>query len=552
MITGNVVGILYSQIGYDFGQPVRVLVRGGIGTLPPRGATFAVGDKAGPVTFWGSLWGSDWWVADVTNVISAPGEYVVYIADETGREYGRTAPFSVYRSLLFDKTCQWVGVEQGERRRRFARNGSGWFDAGMEWQEACSHSAYLVGFLDLLEYAQSSFSSEERVRIEAQIRNGADYLAALQDKAELLPGGTGGVVHQIWKYDELIIPGDVSKAALVWARAAHLLSPAHDEKRSEYRTRATCAMSYLRNTAKPLGAWNLSLVAHGAPDGFVAPDEWMTRDLLMHTWAAVELGFKDEAAALADHVLRRQIPETEARDGLYGHFRTWDSAPIAEKAWIHNNIGADTGGHFPHYVLPLLQMSERWHDHPDAVRWRDSVRDFAYGYFLPACQSNPFLLLPLGQFDGAGLIYFAGSWHGLNAAYALAAVLALEFERVFADPAFSDVAVGNMQWIAGLNAGLTQESLGGCHMFSTDLEPGIALPVSMIHGIGARDAGCWLNIRGAITNGFSAGDQFHFDVAPRKENDAPSTMTDEDWITHAGGWLSALARLRSRHDRKDA
>jgi hypothetical protein len=64
----------------------------------------------------------------------------------------------------------------------------------------------------------------------------------------------------------------------------------------------------------------------------------------------------------------------------------------------------------------------------------------------------------------------------------------------------------------------------------------------MIHGVGRRWAGGFAAFRGAICNGFSAGEAFIFDVAATRENDAPSAFTDEDWITHSGAWLSALAR----------
>jgi len=52
-----------------------------------------------------------------------------------------------------------------------------------------------------------------------------------------------------------------------------------------------------------------------------------------------------------------------------------------------------------------------------------------------------------------------------------------------------------------------------------------------------------MNIRGSICNGFSTGEQFRFDVAATRANDGPFTFTDEDWVTHAGDWLSAMARL---------
>lgn len=86
--------------------------------------------------------------------------------------------------------------------------------------------------------------------------------------------------------------------------------------------------------------------------------------------------------------------------------------------------------------------------------------------------------------------------------YGLAAALAWEFERAFNDPTFRNIYTGNLQWIAGLNAGLTAESLAGCVMFDTEIALGEAIPVSQIHGIGTRTAGSWLHIKGAICNGF--------------------------------------------------
>ncbi|MBC8141353.1 MAG: hypothetical protein H7Y38_07910, partial [Armatimonadetes bacterium] len=346
---------------------------------------------------------------------------------------------------------------------------------------------------------------------------------------------------------------DTMKAAVCWARAARLLPDTLAEKRTAYRTRAANAMDFLRERAKPCGDHGFDRGFHGAPPDYAVPDEWMTRDLLQHCWAATELAkddesFLPEAVALANRVVARQVPASEAGryDGLYGHFRTFDTGDLIEKAWCHNLenkiAGADAGGHFPHWVLPLLTLAEAFPAHPDSPRFRECVRDFAYGYFLPACSRNPFYLLPLGYYEGQGLVSFAGLWHGMNAAYGLAAALAWEFERAFGDAAFRAVYTGNLQWIAGLNAGLTRESLAGSTLFDTEIAAGIAVPVSLIHGIGTRCAGSWLNIKGAICNGFAVGAQFKFDIPANTENDAPTSFTDEDWISHAGAWLSALSR----------
>jgi hypothetical protein len=66
----------------------------------------------------------------------------------------------------------------------------------------------------------------------------------------------------------------------------------------------------------------------------------------------------------------------------------------------------------------------------------------------------------------------------------------------------------------------------------------------MICGIGTRTAGSWLNLPGAICNGFATGDQFQWDTPPIRAADGPHSFTDEDWITHAGAWLSAISRLK--------
>ena len=107
-----------------------------------------------------------------------------------------------------------------------------------------------------------------------------------------------------------------------------------------------------------------------------------------------------------------------------------------------------------------------------------------------------------------------------------------------------EIAYGNLQWLAGLNSGITNENLKqGCVIFSTDIPEGAALPASMMCGVGSRWAGTWFQTRGVICNGFSTGEQFKYDTEPKKVNDGPFSLTDEDWIPHSAGWLTGLMRL---------
>ncbi len=555
-----VSGLLVSQIGYDPALPRRAIVRGPAGHLSPR-ASFIVHDHTGAprldglFSAWGEQWGSHWWIADLAPLTDS-GRYRLTIQD-SGCPALASDEFLIEPHVLRSRTWAPVAIDQAERRQRIANDKLGWYDAGTHWQEANSHAAYLFGLADSLERDASRISDSQRTRLIEQIVSGANYLGVLQDLATQKGWSDGTLVHQSFKYDQLLVPGDVAKAAAAWARVAHVLPDStHARERADYRSRARRAIDYLsRNEPTPHLSFNFR--AHGAPKDVDLPPEPSTPTLQMWLWATVELArdtpadieLRTRAFALANRLLARQATPAQAQDGLHGFFHLYDRSTFATKAWAHGmtfddpRMSADIGCTFGLNLWPLFTLLETWPDAPDAPRWRAAIEHFAYGYFLPGCQRNPFLITPNGLFPGEGLIWFAGLWHGANAIYGLAAAQALEFARRFNDQTFLAVAAGNLQWIAGLNAGLTREALGSTYMFSMDVPPNVALPVSMINGVGGRDAGTWLNIRGSICNGFGTGEQFVWDIEPRRAHDGPHAFTDEDWITHAGAWLMALARL---------
>ncbi len=540
----NEVGFLVSQIGHDAADPVRVVLRGPEGLVSPAARCRFVGRDGAVETSlspFGPMWGSHWWTAEVT---LPPGRYVAVAED--GRLHRESDPFEVGHDLLWHRTWMHVGPGQGRRRAVFAMNKVGWQDCGTAWQEANSHAAYALGFLDLLEFRGDQLGPH-RDEVIAQVRQGADYLALLQDHAESRGHPKGSLSHQTPKYDDVVLPGDAAKAAVVWARAARLLPQAPEE----YRLRAEESLQWLHE-ARPHNPSGIHSPLHGAPPDYDPGDQETTRELMMRCWAHVELALAGHAhlpiaVALADQAISRQVAMDENEGGLYGHFFTYPDRRFTEKAWTHHIDGGifspDAGGHFPNWVLPILRLWQHWPDHPDALKWKRALRSFAEGYLIPACGQNPFRLLPQGFYPGQGLLWFAGLWHGITAAYGLTAALALELARALEMPELRSMAVGNLQWIAGLNAGITRDSLKGSVMWSMDIPEGVALPASLIQGIGNRWAGNWLTIRGSICNGFAVGEQFRFGVAPTLENDAPSSFTDEDWISHGGAWLSAVARL---------
>ncbi|GCE20052.1 glycoside hydrolase family 9 protein [Dictyobacter kobayashii] len=495
----------------------------------------------------GELWKSSWWELDFSE-LDREGEYNICVK-VGARELCKSEAIKVARNLLWDETIEVVALEQMEARARLARNNRGWKDCGSDWREVNSHATCVIGLCDLMNTGYRWLTASDVERLAKQLLVGCDYIASCQDKAARIGFAEGAIVHEIPNH-MLVVPGDVAQCVVALARTSRLITEHYPDRSDEYLERATSAYEYLLDQAQPMGREGFSHLNHGAPAHFNVPNEWMTRDLLMMIWGGIELWaagktqYKDSVVRMARQVLQRQVPKDQPEGDFYGHFYTFDHCDFTEKANIHHHVGHDTGGTFPNYIIGLIEMTKRWYDHPDAPLWHEIIRNFAYGYFLPACSQNPFYLLPEGYFKDQGLLVFCGPWHGINTSLAFASTIATKLEAYTGDRSFRNIAVGNIQWIAGLHAGITRRSFDGCTFWRDDIEPGIALSYSQIYGIGTRYTGCWTDIKGSIPNGFSVNPQFKLVVEPTQEADGPWLFTDEDWIPHGAGWVSALTTLR--------
>lgn len=556
----KVLGLLYSRIGYDLGLPKRAVYRGPDAQAVPAGAVFELRNQQGDLLVrsaprhWGRLWGSDWWILDFTEV-QRPGLFSLALMEDE-RVITESEDFEIGEDILWRKTWKTVAIEQLDARTGYTADGLGWQDCGsvvlsnVTLREVMSHAAMVIGLTDVLEFRGEWLDEDERSEIARLVVHGCEYLAACQDEGHNIGFGQGALLHEIDRR-RYAVPGDMPKAATAFARAARFLPDLWRTQKDEFRRRAGASLDWFRKRRTVLreGVYPHTL---GAPSDFVPPDDPMTCDVLMAAWAAWELiraGDETWRVPFLEWigcVLSRQRHSNDGEGDFHGHFSTFDGSAFTEKAWSHHRIGFNCGAVFPHYLVLLVDAVRHGDFMEHSETWTEALREFAYGYFLPACRANPFLIIPNGYFSGQGLLWFCGLGHGLNGAYAWAAALASEFSQFFDDPGFLEVATGNLQWIAGLNAGLTRESLAGGHHFTTELAPEEAVPVSMIHGIGSRYAGSWLDIPGSICNGFDVDRQFELDVAPSRENDAPRMFTDEDWITHGGAWLSALSRRTLR------
>ncbi len=569
----NVHGLLYSQIGYDIGDPMRAIIRGPSRSHVSDGSTFAVrratnGNEegrpaemvvSGDVRYWGETWNSHWWVIDFSGV-DEPGEYLIEVAGKDGAIQYTSEGVHLGHFLLWEQTLLPVALEQMEERHRLARNGIGWRDCGAEWREANSHATMVIALCRVADSGASWLDRETTDRLLEQVVYGCDYLSILQDAGRQTGAPSGAVIHEIPNHMD-IIPGDTAQSAVAFAYAARMLADIRPEQARELSGRAIAAMNYLLLEARPHRPDGFSHLNHGTPEEFVVPDEFMTRDLCMMLWGCVELyvgghvRFKGHAFRLAREVMARQISESDAEGGtngdpvLWGHFRTFESEQVSEKSNTHHHFGHDTGATWPHYIAPLADLCRWFPDHPDLPRWRECMRRFTEGYFIPACEANPFGILPIGYFDGVGLMSFCGPWHGFNTTISLAGSLARALEgsvSATSSESLRQIMTASLQWICGLHAGITQRSFEGSSAWKEEIPEDRAVPYSQISGIGRRSTGNWTGIRGTIPNGFCVNPQFQLVVPPSKEADEPLRYTDEDWIPHSAGYLLGLVALREK------
>ena len=548
-------GLLYSCIGYDLHDPKWAMIRADEKSELGEGALRAVITEIegctivwqGEPVYWGEKWGSCFWRIDFSE-LDEKGAYVLCVLGGENVLF-ESAPFEIGYDLLLRKSVEKTAIIQFEQRNLRARNKSGWLDCGSDFKEACAHTAALIGLAEFYYNAYDCLNEEQTERLLRQIMVGCDYLALLQDRAEQVGHKNGMIIHEITKNGSVIL-GDMAQFVVAMIKASRILSEVDFAKSGEYLERAEAAMQVLL-TDPPYRTDGFQHWNHGAPEGYEPPREIITRDLLMMLWGAVELmkagktQYEDTMLELARQVMARQVPKAEAEDGLYGHFYAYPDKVFTDKAFVHHDICMDSGMVFPNFIVPLYDMYKYLlTTHPELPDWEKCMQDFAYGYLLPACERNPYCLMPMGVFGKEGLLDFCGPWHGWNTAIGYTAALALILEDLTGDYAFRRIAVGNLQWIAGLHCGLTNEAINDGSRWAGDLPEGQYVPMSQIQDVGSPTVQIWSRIPGSVANGFCTNHQFEFKVRPCKENDVPRYYGDEDWAAHSGGWLYALGLLK--------
>jgi hypothetical protein len=160
------------------------------------------------------------------------------------------------------KSC---GIDQFEERVQITRFGIGWKDCGGAWREVGSHTAALIGLLDLLFMGQEWLGRDDSMRLAKQVIHGCDFLVLCQNRARDLGYPKGTLIHEL-PSSVALIPQDHGQAAVVLAKASRHLYEIDPERGMDYLNRAAEIYEYYTRVCTPSKLPNFSALLHGAPD----------------------------------------------------------------------------------------------------------------------------------------------------------------------------------------------------------------------------------------------------------------------------------------------
>lgn len=518
--------ILEAQIGYKPYETKQAFIVAdnptseSLGPFQLKNASTGATVHTGNVTYWGQRWGQAWWTMDFSGYRTT-GSYYVDVPSLSEQ----SSTFSITESLFVSQTLLKTSIDQLEPR---IKGKLGWQDCGhTDWRGVEGHATLLYGLIDAFESYEGTLSTTDRSRFLDSMEHGADYLLALQK-----PNGSFGSEY----YD---FPNLITWHKSLLATIA-LLQVYEVTGASAYLNGANAGWTWIMSrpefTRWETGAEvNDTRQIFGQKSPFLPPTELRTRDKLTLVWGATEfykvtgtVGYKTIALDYANQVYDNQFLDyTQAVEGAYGNFHAWSGTDIFQKSWEHGQWYYNNGAVLPDHILGLVQLIEMFPSDPAALKWRYVLKVYKDKFLKTTTALNPFKLYPVGMYDQE-IRYFGPTWHGTNGMYGNIAKNAMLLARLFDDPQLQQIADANMEWVAGLNAGVTQA--------------GKRQSISMIEGIGAHSVETPIHLDGAISNGLASTPQFSL-ADPDSLMDRPATYTDEDWIVHSGGWLSGLSEV---------
>jgi hypothetical protein len=256
--------------------------------------------------------------------------------------------------------------------------------------------------------------------------------------------------------------------------------------------------------------------------------------------------YLDAAKRVAAELMQRQYGAVDTPiDGVVGMFHEFssDSGPARNAFLLESaQAGMSLLGHYDFTSLSgFIDLLTLAPDDADAARWHRAVALWSTGYERAAAGRNPLGIAPAtvyastaGDHGAAAVYWFGNHLHGGNEIPGQAAHSLLEVGNYLNDASFYPIAVNDVQFYAGVNAGI-----GAGHQ-----------PSSFIKGVGARTlVGPYMEASapvGSVANGYHATNSFSPTFYRTYDDDKTirpdgfgdgATSGQESWILHSHSYV---------------
>lgn len=469
------------------------------------------------MTLWGEKWGETYYLAQLEKSLPE-GTYFCRLQGSRLQ-----TPFQVEPGIFRKKTLMLTSVCQLEMKKG---DKMGWQDCGSDLRAVEGHAVQLLGLVESFQAFEKEFTDRQRKQFLEHIVRGADYLVLCQRK-------DGSFVNEYYAEHSHI-------SFTLCALAVLALTAAYEVSRNvAYLDHGKLGWKYLAPYESYPGSERLcelketrALFGKYAP--WTPPEGLRCRDLLLKIRCGAALyrstndvQYKKPALQWAKEVCEKfQFLDTGRFQGsFWGNFFAWRGETAFQRAWEHCGWGYGCGAVLPDDVSGILELLELFPEE-EWLSFRYALRQYAYGFLKPACSQSPFGIYPIAVLENGEILFFGPAWHGFNGMYGMIARNAALLARYFEDPQLENIALDQLQFVAGRNPSQWEDLHG----------------LSFINGVGERHLHSWTDIPGSISNGISASSQF---CMPHADDisDGPWHVTAEDWIVHNGGWLCGLAAL---------
>ncbi len=228
---------------------------------------------------------------------------------------------------------------------------------------------------------------------------------------------------------------------------------------------ATRCYNYFEKTWPDVTAYETGYCArpHMEPVTDLMPLAYGVRANLSMHLATGKADYKNKAVALADQFIALQETEyIEGQEEVRGFFyRDAKKDSIFSSLMGHGYIDGAPGG-----VIVLADLCEAFPDHPNAPRWKKSLRCYLEDYLLPLSKKNAFGIVPafLSRSERAfgqetNMVRSIGGLHyqylcqnrGSNKFLSRKAILLAKGSKILGNPELRDAAWRQLGWILGNN-----------------------------------------------------------------------------------------------------